>query len=672
VARWLRLALCLGGLVASGAGGAAPSASGPAEDVVVFVSDRDGDSDIYAVNLDGTGLTKLTQNAVDDSSPLPSPDGTLIALYGPGGFTVMKRDGSGRRTLRGCLTPRSWSPDSTSVACDTSPEGIAIGDPTRGTVTQISRSGEDPVWSPDGRSIAYVDGTLWIVSLDGGRARRIGRRAVDGAPAWSPDSRRLAYAARVVDRDDLFTIVADGSGDRRVLKNVESGHGLDWSPLGSSIAFSRYSGRSHIESVYTVRPDGTGLRRITRSAGGEDSRQPFWSRDGRLLLYERERYKGARDSDLFVARAAGGTGRPLTGPFPSGGTNEDGHWLAGEPLPAAPSRGPATVALRASRTLALGLPLAQVAADGARAAVTTGGCPIVVWEPIARRTIRMAHVCDETGVDTIALSNARVAWTSNSFGNTEAFSELRSVAVPGERAPLVTAASAFSSDGFSTLDSGARVFGLRGGGGTIAFTFSRFIPSEVRTAWLVLPRRGSKCPAGADWQQRARVTCRRLSGGDGGVTAAVDRGRVVVVTPGGNVRLLSTSGRVLRAWTLPPPVDQVRLNGGTLAVQRGASVTLYDTRTGAATRTLPLSPDEGTPVLLDEQAGLVAYATGGAIHILRISNGDDRALAIARAAPPLDAQLTPRGLFVVWNRMYDPRPGRLSFVPLPNLTRPRR
>jgi hypothetical protein len=147
---------------------------------------------------------------------------------------------------------------------------------------------------------------------------------------------------------------------------------------------------------------------------------------------------------------------------------------------------------------------------------------------------------------------------------------------------------------------------------------------------------------------------------------------VVVVTPGGNVRLLSTNGRALRAWTLPPPVDQVRLNGRTLAVQRGASVTLYDTRTGAATRTLPLSPDEGTPVLLDEQAGLIAYATGGAIHILRTSNGDDRALAIARAAPPLDAQLTPRGLFVVWNRMYDPRPGRLSFVPMPNLTRPPR
>jgi hypothetical protein len=170
------------------------------------------------------------------------------------------------------------------------------------------------------------------------------------------------------------------------------------------------------------------------------------------------------------------------------------------------------------------------------------------------------------------------------------------------------------------------VFGLRGGGGTIAFTFSRFIPSEVRTAWLVLPRRGSKCPAGADWQQRARATCRRLSDGDGGVTAAVDRGRVVVVTPGGNVRLLSTSDRVLRAWTLPPPVDQVRLNGRTLAVQRGASVTLYDTRTGTATRTLPLSPDEGTPVLLDEQAGLIAYATGA-----RFTSSASRTATIARS-----------------------------------------
>src|SRR6266536_974987 len=668
VARLVCVALCAVGLVATAAGGAAPAASGQAEQAVVFVSDRDGDSDIYGVNLDGTGLTQLTHNDVEDSSPVPSPDGRLIAFYGPTGLAVMNRDGSGRRALRVCLAPASWSPDSTRVACETSPEGIAIADPVRGTVTQISSSGDRPAWSPDGRSIAYVDRALWVVPVPGGPARRVGRRTVDGAPTWSPDSRRLAYAVRVAGRDDLFTISADGSGERRVVKNVEWGHGLEWSPLGSRILFSRYSPRPYVESIYTVRPNGTGLRRVTRSAGGESSRQASWSRDGELLLYERERYNGASDSDLFVTRAGASPGRSLTGPFPSGGTNEEAHWLAGPRLAAAPKPGPRALAVPTARTLAIGGVLKQLAADGARAAVAPG-CTIVVWEPLARRTVRMGPVCGETGVGRIVLAGTRVAWTSDSFGNTEGFSEFRVIGGGGRRARLISAASAFSSDGFSTFDSGATVFGLRAAGGTIAFTFSRFTPAEMRMPWLVLPRRGSRCPAGADWKQRAPAICRRLSGGEGGVTAAVDSGRVVVVAPGGVVRLLATGMRVLRTWTLSPPVDEVRLDGRTLAVQRASTVTLYDTETGAATETRPVAANEGTARLLDVGRGLVVYETGGAVHLLRASDVADCAVAIPRAAPPLDAQIIASGLVLTWNRMYDRRPGRLSFVPLPKLAR---
>ena len=665
VARLVCVALCAVGLVAAAAGGAAPAASGQAEQAVVFGSDRDGDWDIYGVNLDGTGLTQLTHNG---SSPVPSPDGRLIAFYGPTGPALMNRDGSGRRALRGCPAPASWSPDSTRVVCETSPEGIAIADPVRGTVTQISSSGYHPAWSPDGRSIAYVDRALWVVPVAGGAARRVGRRTVDGAPTWSPDSRRLAYAVRVAGRDDLFTISADGSGERRVVKNVEWGHGLEWSPLGSRILFSRYSQWPYVESIYTVRPNGTGLRRVTRSAGGESSRQASWSRDGELLLYERERYNGASDSDVFVTRAGASPGRSLTGPFPSGGTNEEAHWLAGPPLAAVPKPGPRVLAVPTARTLTFGGVLKQLAADGARAAVAPG-CTIVVWEPLARRTVRMRPACGETGVGRIVLAGTRVAWTSDSFGNTERFSELRVIRVGGRRARLISAASAFSSDGFSTFDSGATVFGLRGAGGTIAFTFSGFTPAERRMAWLVLPRRGSRCPAGADWKRRAPAICRRLSGGEGGVTAAVDSGRVVVVAPGGVVRLLATSGRILRTWTLSPPVDEVRLDGRTLAVQRASTVTLYDTATGAATETRPVAANEGTPRLLDVGRGLVVYETGGAIHLLRAADGADCAVAIPRAAPPLDAQIIASGLVLTWNRMYDRRPGRLSFVPLPKLAR---
>src|SRR5690606_9229131 len=45
---------------------------------IAFISDRDGDMEIYTINLDGSQLTQITQNAVHDSLPIWSPDGTKI------------------------------------------------------------------------------------------------------------------------------------------------------------------------------------------------------------------------------------------------------------------------------------------------------------------------------------------------------------------------------------------------------------------------------------------------------------------------------------------------------------------------------------------------------------------------------------------------------------------
>jgi hypothetical protein len=208
--------------------------------------------------------------------------------------------------------------------------------------------------------------------------------------------------------------------------------------------------------------------------------------------------------------------------------------------------------------------------------------------------------------------------------------------------------------------SGVTMHHLRGAGRTIAFTSSRYAPVETRTAWLLLARHGEPCPSSVS---KRPALCRRLSGADGGVTAAVDAGRVVTVAPG-VVRLLAMSGKLLRSWTLGGGIVDARLRGRTLAVQRGTSVALYDTTTGAETAMGALVRDEGSAMLLDVQGDVVAYATGGAIHLLRPSDERDLALALPRAAPPLDGELEPTGLFVSWTRMFDHRPGRVAFVPL--------
>jgi hypothetical protein len=210
---------------------------------------------------------------------------------------------------------------------------------------------------------------------------------------------------------------------------------------------------------------------------------------------------------------------------------------------------------------------------------------------------------------------------------------------------------------------------LVGRGDTIAFTSFGLGRRETRTPWLLLARHGSKCPGNGGYFTTPRHLCRRLAGAAGGITSAADADRVLTATPNGEVRLVSTRGKLLRKWRLRPRIVEAKLRGRVVAVQHGFSVDLYDTVTGANGATLPLAPDEGgTATLLDVQGNLAAYATGGAIHLLRFSDGRDVALNIPSAAPPLEARLERRGLFVTWNQMYRRQPGRLAFVPLRSIT----
>ena len=80
-------------------------------------------------------------------------------------------------------------------------------------------------------------------------------------------------------------------------------------------------------------------------------------------------------------------------------------------------------------------------------------------------------------------------------------------------------------------------------------------------------------------------------------------------------------------------------------------------------------PTSGPAFLLDVQGDLVVYATGGAVHLLRLSSGRDVALRLPGAARRWTLTVEPAGLFVSWNTMYNRRLGRLGPVPPASSTR---
>jgi TolB protein len=85
---------------------------------IAFVSDRDGNDEVYVVNVDGSGLRKLTRNPARDGHPVWSPDGQMIGFVSNRGgnrdIYVMNADGSKQRNLTHSLDQQAygiaWSP----------------------------------------------------------------------------------------------------------------------------------------------------------------------------------------------------------------------------------------------------------------------------------------------------------------------------------------------------------------------------------------------------------------------------------------------------------------------------------------------------------------------------------------------------------------------------------
>jgi TolB protein len=201
-----------------------------------------------------------------------------------------------------------------------------------GAATRLTRNRASDyfaVASPDGRRIAFVsdrggDDDIWVMRADGSRPRVLtrdrpragGPAPLDTAPAWSPDGRRIAFASdRAGGEHEIYVMSADGSGVRRLTRTAR--HVIDttpaWSPDGRRIAFaSTRAGHFNLE-LFTMRPDGTGLRRLTRTGGSDavlgDDATPSYAPDGSRIAFASNR---DQNNEVYVMDADGSGQRRLT------------------------------------------------------------------------------------------------------------------------------------------------------------------------------------------------------------------------------------------------------------------------------------------------------------------------------------------------------------------------
>ena len=204
---------------------------------IAFASNRDGDYEIYVMNINGKNLRRLTNNHHLDHSPSWSPDGKCIVFSSNRDrnreIYVMDADGGNQLNL-----------------------------------TNNPQGDYSPSWSPDGERIVFTsDREIYVIDADGGNQRKLGQNdendVKDYSPSWSPDGKRIVFSSErdghFVDdhgniTNEIYVMDADGGNQQRLTENRREDWYPSWSPDGRRIAFS--SERDGSAEIYVMDADG--------------------------------------------------------------------------------------------------------------------------------------------------------------------------------------------------------------------------------------------------------------------------------------------------------------------------------------------------------------------------------------------------------------------------------
>jgi Tol biopolymer transport system component len=265
------------------------------ESRIAFVSDRDGNQDIYTLNSDGSDLRRLTTQPGVDRAPAWSPDGQQLAFVS---------DRSGQAVL---FLMNVQSGEVTLL--------LELHDPGQ------SLSSSRMSWSPDGNYLAYTitetgqrEIFIEVISVETGATKRLHRGM---APSWSPDGARLAFNAGQIPQ---IAVMPSGGGEIVPLLSKPAGSfSVDllpvWSPDGASILFTSTRGTTEEDyreeginyDVYVQDINEDDGVRLTDSPSRDQAWG--WSPDGTQFVFTTNRDGNA---EIYIGDIQGGEPQNLT------------------------------------------------------------------------------------------------------------------------------------------------------------------------------------------------------------------------------------------------------------------------------------------------------------------------------------------------------------------------
>ncbi len=269
---------------------------------------------IFTIRRDGTGVRQLThprRRVIITDEPDWSPNGRWIV------YQVENQNGSRLFKIRANGSSREYL----STGCPRLDEAGRCGD---GYAS----------WSPGGKRLALQRescGTgsnnliaVYVMQAEGTHARRVTQKKAtcatrhplaDQAPAWAPSGRRLAFERFDHKRGKhaVFTVRLDGTGLRRLTPWRIDASQPDWSPNGRWVAFRTQEQSETRGNIALVHPKGRGFHRITHSRGKHKWLSCSFSPNGKKIQAGRFPGRGkAGNADIYVMNLDGTGRRNLT------------------------------------------------------------------------------------------------------------------------------------------------------------------------------------------------------------------------------------------------------------------------------------------------------------------------------------------------------------------------
>ena len=261
----------------------------PTHDLIYSRVNAQNASEIFVLSLSGSGAAPVRLNAGNVSrDPSPSPDGMRFV------FAISQIDPLGRDQNDLYVVNRN---------------GLNMRQLTNAPGLEYQ-----PAWSPDGTQILFAatdsslsEHAIWVVNVDGTGLKNLTTALPAGVsvpehPAWSPDGRRIAFIARRNGQHKVYTMNADGSNVVQVTTDAGFDQNPTWSPDGASIAFSRYNDPTYGWDIAIVTASGGAA--VMRELLG-DQQLPAWSPDGQYIALQGTAAAARGPQNLYTMRPDG-------------------------------------------------------------------------------------------------------------------------------------------------------------------------------------------------------------------------------------------------------------------------------------------------------------------------------------------------------------------------------